>query len=404
MTIKDKVYQNIASSLYRGIEFVALNITAPHKLTLTLDYRRRWSEFLNKKENPKGGLWIHGASVGELEDLAAFYTNKNLVKEAGYSFEEIILTSSSPSAEAYLKKINSQAQYRYAGPLCPDVSARVKDFFQILNPELLVLSQSDTWPVLFSHAQKQLKKGALWLPHKSTSAKWSKKHFLSPLVKQVGLRHENSVNPIPSVPSTFIGSPRIDRIFERIENSLTVEQHPLKKYFSHTSNKIKILVASAWKEDAEVLKTALQGIENKFDVYLIPHETQNSTEVITLQALFGSKVILQDGILLESYRDFDIALVGGAFQSGLHNITEALAWGIPTLCGPDTRKQPDAEYFIQQGALVKVNNALELNSLLNKIISHGNSEWNQKALMAQIELQKQRGASKRLASIIKSFA
>ena len=158
------------------------------------------------------------------------------------------------------------------------------------------------------------------------------------------------------------------------------------------------------KEDAEVLKTALQGIENKFDVYLIPHETQNSTEVITLQALFGSKVILQDGILLESYRDFDIALVGGAFQSGLHNITEALAWGIPTLCGPDTRKQPDAEYFIQQGALVKINNALELNSLLNKIISHGNSEWNQKALMAQIELQKQRGASKRLASIIKSFA
>lgn len=381
-------------------------IGASHKVTMTLDYRRRWQNFLNPDRSKKPGLWIHGASVGELEDLAAFYCNSSLMKEAGYDFSELILTSSSPSAEEFLVKIKNKINPRYAGPLPPDVTPRVKEFFNTLNPELLILSQSDLWPVLMSLARKKLSRGAIWLPHKNDSASWGKKVFLKDLVKKVALRREDSHNPLPNTPSEFIGSPRIDRILERIEEAKN-KAHPLGSEFDSPSQQLRIIIGSAWKEDALCLRDAIQHLSNdekkKLEIRIIPHEVKNSTEATAISSLFPKGLVSKEGILLEAYRNFDIALVGGGFRTGLHNVIEPLVWGIPVVCGKDLSKQPEAKYFANFGALQPIKEPKELTKVIKGFLEKKSIKnvLTQKALEASELLKVQAGASIRLSKLIK---
>jgi 3-deoxy-D-manno-octulosonic-acid transferase len=394
--------------LYRGVEFLSMNVSASHKVTMSLDYRRRWSDFLPKEAAKQNSIWVHGASVGELEDLAAFFSNSKLLERAGYTHSQLILTSSSPSAEEFLIKQKEKLKVLYAGPLPPDVLPRVEEFFEKLRPEILVLSQSDVWPVLMSVAEKKLKRGVVWLPHKSSSASWSRQHLLAPIVKVVGLRQSENSNPLPEKKSIFIGSPRIDRIVERIDAS--TKDHPLKKQMANVQGKIKILIGSAWTEDALIFREALELLrledQNKFEIFAIPHDPKNSAELSSISAYLGKNVVATEGILLESYRDFDMAFVGGGFRTGLHNVTEPLAWGIPTACGADLRKQPEASYFVEQGALKAVRDAEDLRKIflnLLNVSAEGTedvSNWKQSASQAKEHLRSQRGASVRLADLI----
>jgi len=397
--------RKIFSSLYRLLEFFSLNIFATHKITLGLDYRKRWKEFLKKPPSSTPALWIHGASLGELEDLASFFLNEELLKLAHYSFDRLIITSASPSAEAFLLKIQNKYPIRYAGPLPPDTGTQVKKFFSLLHPELLILSQSDTWPVLLTLARKYLDKGAIWIPHKEESAKWSRENLLDPLVKTVALRRESMKSPLPNTSSVFVGSPRIDRILERIEQSQNKE-HPLKEKIEK-NNKVKILIASAWKEDAFVWVKALEKSTSPddFDLYIIPHDIHDQNEILSISGFFHKKVILREGILLESYKDFDLAFVGGGFRTGLHNIVEPLAWGIPTLCGSDLRKQPEAPDFVSSEALTPVQNEDELASFLEQWRTDEAFRKAKKeaALKTQSKLLQQKGASKRLAELIRLY-
>ena len=393
------------SFLYKALEFFSLNIFATHKVTLGLDYRKRWKEFLKNNTSPSPALWIHGASVGELEDLASFFLNEELLKHAHYSFDQLIVTSSSPSAESFLLKIQKDYSLRYAGPLPPDTLNQVKKFYKILRPELLILSQSDTWPVLLTLARKYLEKGAIWIPHKEESAQWSREKILKPLIKTIALRRETMKSPLPETSSVFVGSPRIDRILNRIEAAKTKE-HPLEDTIEK-NNKTKIILASAWKEDAFVWMKALEKSASlkDFDLYLIPHDIHDPNEVLSLSGLFPKKIILKEGILLESYKNFDLAFVGGGFRTGLHNIVEPLAWGIPTLCGGDLKKQPEAPDFISLGALTPVKDENELADFLEKWKTNPKFKQTatEAALKAQTQLIQQKGATRRLAELIRLF-
>jgi 3-deoxy-D-manno-octulosonic-acid transferase len=278
----------------------------------------------------------------------------------------------------------------------------VKEFFTILRPELLILSQSDTWPVLLTQARKHLDKGAIWIPHKEESAKWSREKLLKPLVKTIALRREKMKSPLVQTSTVFVGSPRIDRILNRIEDAKDKE-HPLKEIIEK-NNKPKIILASAWKEDAFIWMKALEKSSslNDFDLYLIPHDIHDPNEVISLSGFFPKKTILKEGILLESYKNFDLAYVGGGFRTGLHNIVEPLAWGIPTLCGADLRKQPEAPDFVAMNALTPLKDEAELSSFLEKWKNEKifRDEKIEAAKKAQSQLLQQKGASKRLADLI----
>ena len=395
------VFEWIAGFLYGVFEFFSLNLAATHKVTLALDYRQRWRDFLppQKVSIDQKALWIHGASVGELEDLAAFFTRPDLLERAGYGLDQIILTSSSPSAENFLEKLKERFSFRYAGPLPPDRPGPVNQFISQLHPELLILSQSDVWPVMLACGARRIARGAIWLPHKSTSARRLRKYLLEPLVRTVGMRSQNDPNPLPEIPAEFIGSPRVDRILDRIDR----EREKIAGT-KHTPP-VKVLLASAWKEDGMVWAEALQLLGNQqsnFSVECIPHDIHSGIEVSTLSSLFGNRVKIEEGKLLESYGRFDLAYVGGGFHTGLHNIVEPLAWGLPTICGPDLSHQPEAPALVRSSALTAVKDARALAQFLRSWLQDEDfrNHKNTAALAAQTFLYAQRGATERLVKLI----
>ena len=111
------------------------------------------------------------------------------------------------------------------------------------------------------------------------------------------------------------------------------------------------------------------------------------------------------GILAESYQDFDLAIVGGGFRSGLHNVLEPALWGIPIACGPLTRAQPDVDRLVEAKHLRVIQGVPEMTKLLGDMALPSRLiDWKKDAEASCRALEKQQGASQRLASLIAAIA
>src|SRR5690606_21931790 len=75
------------------------------------------------------------------------------------------------------------------------------------------------------------------------------------------------------------------------------------------------------------------------------------------------------GILGKIYSYADIAYVGGGFgTSGLHNILEPAAFGVPIVIGPNHEKFPEAVAMTHMGGCIAVNNKEEMNETLSSLV------------------------------------
>lgn len=403
------IFSRLSTFAYNSVRFIDHFVGTNTKINETLVYRKKWRRnFLENSSPTQKTLWIHGASVGELEDLASFFLDEKMLKKCGYSFASLVLSSSSPSAQNKLKSWQQKHQIFYAGSIPPESKKECRAFLKKINPDLFILSQSDLWPCLYEEARKYLPKKTLWLPHKSRSSKRLRNYFLKPLLSYIGTRSPDTRDLIPGIPHLYIGNNRIDRIMERIEMARLVENHPLQEFSAQPkSNKISIILGSAWKEDAQVFAAAFSKLEaeiqNNFELVILPHEVKDSRELASIRAyLPKAKIITKMGILLESYRSFSLAYVGGAFRTGLHNVIEPILWKVPTICGPDLKKQPDAPRLAKANFLHVIQNSQELFELLRKLAQEPDFY---KSLKAQAELafqniEKESGATQRLVDTI----
>ena len=62
--------------------------------------------------------------------------------------------------------------------------------------------------------------------------------------------------------------------------------------------------------------------------------------------------------------------VGGGFgYDGLHNILEAAVYGKPVIFGPEYEKNFEAVEMIEGDAAISIENAIELEKILDKLLS-----------------------------------
>ena len=67
------------------------------------------------------------------------------------------------------------------------------------------------------------------------------------------------------------------------------------------------------------------------------------------------------GLLSSIYRYGHLAMVGGGFGAGIHNIPEAAVYGIPVLIGPNNQNFREARYLLEAGACFEVHDAEDFN-------------------------------------------
>jgi 3-deoxy-D-manno-octulosonic-acid transferase len=402
-----KIAALVSEFFYRLVEVFDAFVIISKKFTRSLEFRKAWRRVPRKKSQPIK-LWLHGASVGELEDLANFFLSPEKLAKAGLSASQLMITASSVSAESKLAHWGKEMPFAYAGPIPPEREKECADFLREFSPEALLLSHGDVWPRLFEKAASALPRGLLWLPQKNTRPSLLKRLCLVPWLKVHLLR---SIDWESSWASKFIGNPRIDRILSRIEQQeQSGKMHILEAFGGEPDpEKLNLIVGSAWYEDTEMLAQALGQISERerqnWKVVVIPHDPQDSLEVARMKkSLPEGHFILEEGILLESYAGFDVAMVGGGYRSGLHNVVEPALWHIPTFCGPMTEKQPEALQLWKMGQLSIFEGSETLAQHLRAFLErdYRNAQI-ATATQAREFLLSHRGATDRLADFLKDF-
>jgi 3-deoxy-D-manno-octulosonic-acid transferase len=74
------------------------------------------------------------------------------------------------------------------------------------------------------------------------------------------------------------------------------------------------------------------------------------------------------GILAQLYGHADAAYVGGGFGSGLHNILEAAAYGIPVIFFFFFGRFADAEIMVYERMAISISNTYDLHSAVLDVL------------------------------------
>ncbi|MEO5667865.1 MAG: glycosyltransferase N-terminal domain-containing protein [Bdellovibrionota bacterium] len=401
---------------FKGLHVTEALFGLPKSISDSLHFRENWEQFL-VRASPVPTLWIHGASVGELEDLANFFLNEEALKEAGYDSSRLVVTASSPSAKPFLERLRQRGLVIYAGPIPSEDPQKITSFLETLQPELLVLSHSDLWPNLMLAAQERaLARGIVWMPAKASSATSLFENVVRPeKLIAVGVRSAFEVDALRTRLSNYsssqivwIGNPRLDRIASRILDQQSRDHHVLEESRARPDNrKLSLLMGSAWPEDAAVLAEALKALSTedqaRIQIVVIPHVTDDMHVVASIQHLLPMARILRiQGVLLEAYQDFDLAFVGGGFRTGLHSVLEPALWGLPIFCGPQLRKQIEAPELEALGALHPIVSAALLSQQLSTYLSRPEALQAATAASraASDKMKASTGASKRLSHLL----
>lgn len=148
---------------------------------------------------------------------------------------------------------------------------------------------------------------------------------------------------------------------------------------------VTIVCGSSWEADERLY---LPWLNSRKDVKAIiaPHEFDSARLASLRHAVDGPTALLSEveregrvaegvrcvivdsfGKLSGLYRHGDIALVGGGFGAGIHNINEAAVYGMPVLFGPNHKKFKEAADLLECGGAFCYTDASGAAALLTTL-------------------------------------
>ncbi|MCB9185825.1 MAG: 3-deoxy-D-manno-octulosonic acid transferase [Flavobacteriales bacterium] len=322
-------------------------------------------------------LWVHCASLGEFEMARPIIEQ---LKAADSSLR-IVLTFFSPSGYD-VRKNYEVADHVFYLPL--DTPSNAKRFVEAIKPSKVIFVKYDLW---FHHLSEAKKFGAK-LMLISATFRPSQQYFkfygsvgrralqLFDRIFLVDADSEKLIHSIGIKNTTVCGDTRYDRV---MEIAASAESNDIIEAFKGDSK--LIICGSTWKEDEEVL---LDAVKNLKDVKWVvaPHEV-GEENIQRLQKQFpdsvrysqyqesDARILIIDsiGLLNKLYRYADVAYIGGGFRTGLHNVFEATAFGVPTVFGPDTSRFVDAAEMAHKGLAFRVQNSSELRLKVSELLA-----------------------------------
>jgi len=350
-----------------GIWFysIVIHIAAPFssKARLWVDGRKGWKGKLQKAFIETDRIfWFHCASLGEFEQgrpLIEAIKNKD-------SDIKILLTFYSPSGYEIRKDYIHADLIMY---LPSDRKKNVKAFLKILKPEKVIFIKYEFWFNYISRLQElqipvYLVSGIFRQGHyffKSYGRKFLEKlagfdHLFVQDMQSEKLLRDSGLRNV-----SISGDTRFDRVFEISQKS---EELPLLKKFKGR-NKL-IIGGSTWPPEEEIICRYINEHEGNEKWIIAPHEI-GEAHISKIEKLLQKnviryseadnntvhtyKVLIIDniGILSSAYRYGDIAVIGGGFGKGIHNVLEPASWGLPVLFGPVHLKFREALELIAEG-------------------------------------------------------
>jgi len=352
-----------------GIKIAAL---FHYKAKLWITGRNNWRNKLELIPKNKKIIWIHCASLGEFEQGRPII--EQLKKECPTYF--IVLTFFSPSGYEVRKNYDKADLVMY---LPIDLPTENNDFIRGINPSLAIFVKYEFWFGYLSKL-KELSIPTLFIAVRFREnqyffkwyGEWARKQLSKITIIHTQDKTSKNLLHTIGINSTIVsGDTRYDRVRENAEkaNKTEVIENWLKK-------KKCIIAGSTWNVDDALM---LPWENTNYKLIIAPHEI-NAARIEQLRKKIGNNGILftelnkdsnQDilalnnmGMLLSVYKMGHIAYVGGGFGSGLHNILEPAAFGVPVIIGNKHDKFPEAKALIKVGGAIEIGNRKEFNEAI----------------------------------------
>ncbi len=327
--------------------------------------------------------WFHAASLGEFEQ------GRTVIEKFKIQHPEfkILLTFFSPSGYE-IRKNYANADYVLYLPI--DTPYNAKNFIEIVNPNIVFFIKYEFWfnylknlnnkqiPVylisgIFRPQQHFFKFYGNWF---RTQLK-DFTHFFVQYDASKQLLQSIGINNV-----TVSGDTRFDRVSEI---AITKKSFPIVEKFK-SANRI-LLAGSSWEADEEILIDFMK-LETPHLRYIIaPHEIHKE-RIQQLQAKLPlSSILLSEatednvnnanvliinniGILSHLYQYATIAMIGGGFGKGIHNILEAATFGNPVLFGSNYHKFSEAVQLINLGGAFEFSDCKSFENKTHSLLNN----------------------------------
>lgn len=339
----------------------------------------------NLPKDNAGVVWMHCASLGEFEQ------GRPLIEQlkATYPRIAIVITFFSPSGYE-IRKNYSGADLVFYLPL--DTPGNAKRFISIVKPTLVLWIRYEFWFHYLNELKKNqipvllisgvFRKGDVFF--RSYGQYWRNTlkcftYFFVQTGESEAMLHTIGFNSNV----TLSGDTRFDRV-SSIADAFT----PLPEIASFCSGHKVLVAGSTWTDDEEELTHYVKTNKN-IRFIIAPHEVDEDN-IKDVQKEFPNSIRFSElkenrvtstndsnnvntliidniGMLSRLYYYADITYVGGGFGTGLHNILEAAAYGKPVIFGPYYQDHYEAIEMEATGGATSIENALELESVLNRL-------------------------------------
>lgn len=341
------------------------------------------SAFFEKEKRPV--IWFHCASLGEFEQA------RPLLEEIRTSYPGycILLSFFSPSGYR-IRKNYEQADFVCYLPM--DSAGNASRFLDLAHPALVFWVKYEYWHFYLRTIRERriplLLVSGIFREDQAFFRAWGSLHrrmldnftafFVqnsdsSRLLGSIGISRDVIVS----------GDTRFDRVIE-----IAAQPASFPELESFLGNRTVIVAGSTWEEDEEELDH-YANTNPALRFIIAPHEIDED-HLLDIEKLFRKSirysqltankqipadvnVLILDtmGMLASVYRYARIAYIGGGFgEDGVHNVLEAAVYGIPVVFGPEYEKFAEAVGLVDAGAGFSIDNALELESELTRLLNN----------------------------------
>jgi 3-deoxy-D-manno-octulosonic-acid transferase len=391
-------------------------------------YRLRWKERLGYYEDKpslkeKLVIVVHAVSVGEVH--AALPLVEWLLNRAEKL--TIVVTTTTPTgAERVRQLLGDRVQHYY---LPWDYSGAVKRFLIHVEPQLIILMETELWPNLIHYCHQWDIK--LVLANARLSARSAQRYqrfsnFTATMLRSLdhaAVQHASDAErlqklglPIPK--TTIIGTLKYDMQLDEKQRQLALGE---KERWG--SRPVWIAASTREGEEGKVLVAAKAILQSYPDALLIlvPRHPERFSGVAAQALKAGlllqrysdkqslskeTQVLLGDtmGQLSYFYYLAEVAFVGGSLvDMGCQNVIEPAAIGLPIFCGPSRFNfQQVTEDLESVGALKEVGSAFELAMEVSQLFADGTLRRYRGSAARELVAREQ-GAGKRLQQLISGY-
>ena len=335
-------------------------------------------------DKSKKTIMIHGVSVGEIVSLGKLIRK---VKEEFPNHNLVITTGTKTGQETAIKKMGDVADFITYFPL--DIKFFVEKFLDKINPDVILIAETEIWPIFIYTAKKRNIKTYI-INGRMSDESFKMYKILKPFFKNV----------LPMYSGIFVQSEidkaRLNEAGANI-NQLDVMKNlkfDIKKFdvdINLNTNNSKVLIAGSTHkgEDEIVLRVykKLKELIPNLKLLLAPRHITRTPDVQNLIKTFNfsynlysknkqfsdnSDILLLDvmGELAKLYAKIDVAFIGGSFNNtGGHNPLEAIIFDKPTISGPSIKNFRDIYAILKMNnAAFVVNNEEEFFEIAKKLL------------------------------------